>query len=141
MLLMAIPMSGLYLVSIVLVKAFEPDAYGKSDGKVIQKFMVSLVPLFLFSTVSFWLYKNNPVEAAQKSGGIKPTVNVKRVQQMIDESLAKGTKTDAPATAPASDDLLKRIDALEQRIKQLEAKPATEPTPAPEQPLATPAQR
>ena len=141
MLLMAIPMSGLYLISIVLVKAFEPDANGKSDGKVIQKFMVSLVPLFLFSTVSFWLYKNNPVEAAQKSGGIKPTVNVKRVQQMIDESLAKGTKTDAPAPAPASDDLLKRIDALEQRIKQLEAKPATEPTPAPEQPLGTPAQR
>ena len=139
MLLMAIPMSGLYLVSIVLVKAFEPDANGRSDGKVFQKFLVSLVPLFLFSTVSFWLYKNNPVEAAQKSGGIKPTVNVKRVQQMIDESLAKGAKTDAPA--PASDDLLKRIDALETRIKQLEAKPATQPTPAPEQPLGTPPQR
>jgi Sec-independent protein secretion pathway component TatC len=53
MLLMAIPMSGLYLVSIVLVKAFEPDANGKSDGKIIQKFMVSLVPLLLFSIVSF----------------------------------------------------------------------------------------
>jgi hypothetical protein len=138
MLLMAIPMSGLYLVSIVLVKAFEPDADGRSDGKLIQKFLVSLVPLMLFSVVSFWLYKNNPVEAARKSGGIKPMVNVQKVQQMIDASLTKGTPgTQATPAAPASDDLLKRIEALEQRIKQLE-KPQV---PAPEQPLAVPPQR
>ena len=139
MMLMAIPMSGLYLVSIVLVKAFEPDASGNSDGKLIQKFLVSLVPLILFSAVSFWLYKNNPVEAARKSGGMKPTVNVQKVQQMIDASIAKGTSGTAPTTPPAAtaDDLLKRIEALEQRIKQLESSPA----PAPQQPLGTPAQR
>jgi hypothetical protein len=92
----------------------------------------------LFSAVSFWLYKNNPVEAARKSGGIKPMVNVQKVQQMIDASLAKGTTgTQATPVAPATDDLLKRIEALEQRIKQLE----TPAAPAPQQPLAVPPQR
>ncbi len=143
MLLMAIPMSGLYLVSIILVKAFEPDENGNSDGKIIQKFLVSLVPLLLFSAVSFWLYKNNPVEAARKNGGIKPTVNVQKVQQMIDASIAKGTQSTTPGAAAAGqfDDLLKRIEALEAKIKQLETKPASTPMPAPEQPTGAPAQR
>ena len=129
MLLMAIPMSGLYLVSIILVKAFEPDEDGRRDGKLLQKFLVSMVPIVLFSSVSLWLYKADPLGAASRAGAIRPATDEGKIQKMIDTALQK-----APPAATDQPDLKTRMDALEARLKQLEA--TTQPTPVTTPPTA-----
>ena len=67
----------------------------------------------LFSAVSFWLYKNNPVEAARKNGGIKPTVNVQKVQQMQQAQQQSAMNAD-----PTAQVLLKTQMAETQRKAQ-----------------------
>ena len=57
MLMMAIPMAGLYLLSIGLVRAFEPKADGSRTPGIVPLILVALAPLAIIMAVGFWLVR------------------------------------------------------------------------------------
>ena len=61
MLMMAIPMAGLYLLSIGLVKAFEPKADGTRGPGIATMVLVAMAPIGIIAAVGFWLVKHAPV--------------------------------------------------------------------------------
>ncbi|MBB6049233.1 twin-arginine translocase subunit TatC [Armatimonas rosea] len=124
MVMMAVPMAGLYLLSISLVKAFEPREDGTQNKPLLTMILVSLAPAIMLGAVSYWIVRQRAVPI-QKPGMILPTA------------------TSAPTVSP---DIEKRLAALEEKVTQqaeelaalkaaLEQKTAT-PSPVPQ---ATPA--
>jgi len=59
MLMMAVPMAGLYLLSIGLVRAFQPKEDGSRKPSMGSLLLVSLAPVALLGAVSFWLYRTH----------------------------------------------------------------------------------
>lgn len=57
MLMMAIPMAGLYILSITLVKAFEPRPDGSRGLSLATMLVVALAPVGLLVAVGYWLWR------------------------------------------------------------------------------------
>lgn len=128
MIMMAFPMAGLYLLSISLVKAFEPKEDGSKNKPLGTMILVSLAPAVMLVGVSYWI-------AQQRKTPIKkPSIT------------APSTPTPAPAATPTPE-LEKRLSALEERVTQQAEeiaalkKALTEKgaTPAPTEATPTPA--
>jgi hypothetical protein len=125
MLMMAIPMAGLYLLSIGLVRAFEPKADGSRTPAIFTMVLVALAPIAIIAAVTFWLVRNAPTAAAP----VAPSVPA--VLQAGNHASASGAAPPvqaAPAaTAPdpkteAEIDALRlQIDVLSKRIDLLSA--------------------
>jgi sec-independent protein translocase protein TatC len=93
MLMMAIPMGGLYMLSIGLVRTFEPRGDGTSRGITVRSTLViTLVPVLILIATGYWLWRTAP----STSGNHPPTTPVSTPQQ-----------SDA------------RIEALESEMKRL----------------------
>lgn len=124
MVMMAVPMAGLYLLSISLVKAFEPREDGKQNKPLATMILVSLAPAIMLGAVSYWIMRQHQV-VPHKPGAVAPT------------------PAPAPTTSP---DVEKRLAALEATVtKQTEelaelrkALDQKTPTPSPV-PQASPA--
>lgn len=129
MLMMAVPMAGLYILSIGLVRAFEPRE-GKSDPSIASLMLVSLAPLAIFSAASFWLWKTHAFTA-------HPSKNqsVKQVQKEVEQTKKETAKSLAEIQAENAK-ILERLEALERENAELrrtveERTPLTPPTPEP----------
>ena len=60
MLLMAIPMVALYLASIAMVRAMEPNEDGSQRSPFVGLLLIFLAPALILAAASFWLWKNPP---------------------------------------------------------------------------------
>lgn len=111
MMMMAVPMAGLYLLSIGLVRAFEPKEDGSRSISLAPMLTVSLMPVVILMAVGYWLYRSNPAGHAQAS------VNTP----------ANAVAAAAMNSAEINDlkqqvDLLKQqVDAQQKRIEALES--------------------
>lgn len=57
MLMMAIPMAGLYGLSIGMVRAFSPRADGSRTPSFVAMLLVALAPVGLLAAVGYWLWR------------------------------------------------------------------------------------
>ena len=96
MLMMAFPMAGLYLLSISLVKAFEPREDGKQSKPLLTMILVSLAPAVMLGGVSYWIMRQHQVPI-KKPALVAPTP--------------------APA-ATLSPEVEKRLSALEEKVEK-----------------------
>ena len=110
MLMMAVPMAALYLLSIGLVRAFEPKADGSRNPSLVPMLVIALAPVCILGAVGYWLYRTNPRAAAHNA----PSPHLGQ------------TPAENTARAKAIDDLQKQMDDLRRRLDALEGsgKPA-----------------
>ena len=129
MIMMAIPMAGLYVLSISLVRAFEPRADGKQNKPLLTMILVSLAPAVMLGGVSYWITRQR-AEPIKKPGMTAPT------------------PAPTPSPTPVPEGTLtveKRLAALEEKVeKQAEELKALktaldQKSPTPASPQATPA--
>ncbi len=131
MLMMAVPMAGLYLLSIGLVRAFEPKE-GRSGPPISSLILVSLAPVAILGAASFWLWKSHAFEAPPIN-----KANIKKVQEQVQQNKAEA-KRSIEEVQTKFGEVLSRIDALEKeneelkaRVEELTAAPLPAPTPVP----------
>lgn len=117
MLMMAIPMAGLYLLSIGLVRAFEPRSDGVRSGPSLGTMIaVALAPVSILVAAGFWLWRVSPMAHADRA-----------VIAASPPAPQQQTSATPPApvvsTPPAADiDALRhQIDTLQKRVDALEA--------------------
>lgn len=58
MMMMGVPMGGLYLLSIGLVRAFEPKADGSRGLSFATMLLVALMPVCILAAVGYWLWRS-----------------------------------------------------------------------------------
>ena len=102
MIMMAVPMAGLYVLSISLVKAFEPKEDGSANRPLLTMILVSLAPAVMLAGVSYWITRQRAVPMPPKPG--------------------MGTTTSAPTPAPTPTPLPLGTQTTEQRLAALEEK-------------------
>ncbi|MBC8134314.1 MAG: twin-arginine translocase subunit TatC [Fibrella sp.] len=131
MLMMAVPMAGLYLLSIGLVRAFEPKD-GKSGPPISSLILVSLAPVAILGAASFWLWKTQAFNPQLLN---KP--NIKKVQQQVQQNKVEA-KRSIDEVQSKFGEVLTRLDALEKenaelkaRLAEVTAQPLPAPTPNP----------
>ncbi|MBC7804999.1 MAG: twin-arginine translocase subunit TatC [Akkermansiaceae bacterium] len=131
MLMMAVPMAGLYLLSIGLVRAFEPKE-GKSGPPISSLILVSLAPVAILGAASFWLWKTQAFNPQLLN---KP--NIKKVQQQVQQNKVEA-KQSIDEVQSKFGEVLTRLDALEKenaelkaRLAEVKAQPLPAPTPNP----------
>jgi Sec-independent protein translocase protein (TatC) len=133
MVMMAVPMAGLYLLSISLVKAFEPREDGTQNKPLVTLILVSLAPAIMLGAVSYWIARQHAVPI-QKPGMILATpAPANTVSPDIEKRLAA---LEATVTKQAEE-----LAALKTELEQKTATPSPAPqaTPAPTaEPSATP---
>lgn len=136
MLMMGIPMAGLYAVSIFLVRAFQPREDGTRSLSFGTMIIVALAPITILGAVGYWLTRTpaasavgkTPVPIASPSPSPSPVAtsggDMETLKQML-ESLQQQNA-----------ELLKRIEALEAKEalpiptpQPMEEKPGEEPLP------------
>jgi sec-independent protein translocase protein TatC len=109
MLMMAVPMAGLYILSIGLVRAFEPKADGRRGPSLGVMLAVALAPCAMLGAVAFWLTR----PAMQKMHVAVREQKPQRAQ--IQEGPAQNLPVDA--TSPQA--LRRDIDALKAQTAQM----------------------
>jgi sec-independent protein translocase protein TatC len=130
MVMMAVPMAGLYMLSISLVKAFEPREDGKENKPLATMILVSLAPALMLGAVSYWIVRQRQ-EPFKKPANTTPALQ------------STPTPSPAPSGTPS---LEQRLAALEETVaKQAEELAALKaaldtksPTPSPAPQQATP---
>jgi len=132
MLMMAVPMAGLYILSIGLVRAFEPRE-GKSDPSIGALMSVSLAPVAILGVASFWLWKSHAFTTHTTK-----SESVRQIQKDIKQTKQQTAKTMAELAAQNAK-ILERMEAIEKENAELKAKvqeltptaPLPDPTPNP----------
>ena len=113
MMMMAVPMAGLYLLSIGLVRAFEPKADGtRSSPPLTSMIFVALAPIAILLAVGFWLSRSIRVNNAPNS----PAASGKSSIAAPPDAPQVATPPVGSGAAAGSDD----IRALELRIVDLQ---------------------
>jgi sec-independent protein translocase protein TatC len=110
MLMMGIPLAGLYLLSIVLVRAFQPREDGTRSLSLGTMLLVSLAPLCIFATAIFWVIKSNSAPVAAQSP--KPGVTAETPEP----------KFESDSLRQQLEELKKENQLLKQRLEAIEAK-------------------
>ena len=115
MLMMAVPMAGLYLLSIGLVRAFEPKEgrQGPSTGMMLG---VSLAPIAIMCAALFWLYEANAFVPRKKVPH-----SIGEVTKQI-EANQKETQTSLIDVQKQFGTVLERLDTLEKENAALKKK-------------------
>jgi sec-independent protein translocase protein TatC len=121
MLMMAVPMAGLYLLSIGLVRAFEPKADGSRTGpSFATMMMVALAPIAIVVASGYWLWRSDPTA--------QDHVNVPARRTTAAPALPNTAPSPAPPIPSASSQnaeievLRREIKILQQRISAIESK-------------------
>lgn len=128
MLMMSIPMSGLYIVSIFLVRAFQPREDGTRSFAFGTMMAVALAPVAILIAVGYWLMhpiaatagdKPKPIVAAPTSSAATANADIETLKQTL-QSLQQQNA-----------ELLKRVEVLEAKETPVGATPEPAPTPTP----------
>ena len=116
MLLMAVPMVVLYLASIGMVRAMEPNPDGTARNAFWGMLLIFLAPSLILAAASFWLWKTNYVPPSPLL--VRPTspgMNAEQTQVLTRRVIA----------------LEKKLGELEAREAKRSKKTAPAPSPAP----------
>ena len=129
MIMMAIPMAGLYILSISLVKAFEPRDDGKENRPLLTMVLVSLAPAVMLTGVSYWIMRQRAVPMPPKPGMVAPTP----IPAPTPTPLPPGTQTTEQRLAALEEKVEKQTEELKALKTALEQKGSPDPqaTPAP----------
>lgn len=136
MVMMAVPMAGLYMLSISLVKAFEPRDDGSAAKPLLTMVLVSLAPAVMLVAMSYWIMRQHQAPMPPKAG----TVVASPAPSPTPKPALDGTKTAEERLAALEETVTKQAEELAALKKALEAKGAT-PAPAPQaspDPVPTP---
>ena len=117
MLMMAIPMAGLYILSIGLVRAFEPKPDGTRAPAIFTMLLVALAPVAIIIAVGFWLSRTALARelaptahvAADGNAGVPGLSGVAGP----DAAAVQADRTKLEALRQQMDALTKRLDADE----------------------------
>lgn len=137
MLMMAVPMAGLYLLSIVLVRAFEPKE-GRDGLPVSSMIYISLVPVAILGAASFWLWKSHAFEATPTNRATIKNVQAQLQKNQVEEKKSLDeVRSQFGAVLTRLDTLEKENAELKARLEELTATPlpATTPTPMNQEPI------
>jgi sec-independent protein translocase protein TatC len=104
MLMMAVPMAGLYILSIGLVRAFAPKEDGSRTPGIKTMLAVGLAPVSILVAVGFWLARHADAQTG------KPI------------PVATPSASPTPAVPNSPDAIQQEIQLLRQRLDALEAK-------------------
>ncbi|MES2465648.1 MAG: twin-arginine translocase subunit TatC [Armatimonadota bacterium] len=123
MLMMAVPMAGLYLLSIGLVKTFEPKEDGSRSGpSFVVMMMVALAPIAIVAASGYWLWRSSPT--VDPGGPDVPARRTTAAGSAAPEPVPSPvpSATAPPVTNPEVEALRKEIDALRQRLTAIESR-------------------
>jgi sec-independent protein translocase protein TatC len=122
MLMMGIPMAGLYAVSIFLVRAFQPREDGTRSLSFGTMLIVALAPITILGAVGYWLTRTpsasatgKPIPIASPSPSPSPAATANEDIEAIKQILQSVQQQNA--------ELLKRIEALEAKEQGAMATP------------------
>jgi sec-independent protein translocase protein TatC len=116
MMMMGVPLAGLYVLSISLVRAFEPKPDGTRTPSMGTMVAAALTPLCMIGAVAFWLVRG--ADAA----GMNPT-SPTAIPTPVASPPAGAPQGDAPAALRIEIEKLKQENhGLKQRLDALEAK-------------------
>jgi sec-independent protein translocase protein TatC len=124
MLMMAVPMAGLYILSISLVKAFQPREDGSRTPTMRTMLAVALAPVSILVAVGFWLARHTEMSPVKPTGGIiaatpaatPPPASSPDVLEAIRQEL-QTLKQGNQALSQENQELRRRIEALETNQK------------------------
>ncbi|MBC8103280.1 MAG: twin-arginine translocase subunit TatC [Cytophagales bacterium] len=135
MLMMAVPMAGLYLLSIGLVRAFEPRADGSRSGPSFAAMMlVALAPISIVMASGYWLWRSSPFAnavntapiPARRTTAAAPNPEATPMPGSRPDPAPIATPTvvplDAPTNRAETRAVRREIEKLRKRIAALEAK-------------------
>jgi sec-independent protein translocase protein TatC len=123
MLMMAVPMAGLYLLSIGLVRAFEPKADGSRTGpSFATMMMVALAPVAIVAASAYWLWRSAPSAQNQLNVPMRQTTVDPARQDATPSPVPVPPVSSPPAQNPEVDALRREIQNLRQRITAIEGK-------------------
>ena len=108
MLLMAVPMVGLYLASLGMVRSMEPRPDGSTRSPFFGALLIFLTPAIILGAASLWLWKTRPAH--------KPVAPPTAQEAVTNEKV----KT-----------LAERVEQLEKKLAELETKGVKPTLPAP----------
>ena len=112
MLMMGVPMAGLYLLSIGLVRAFEPGEDGQPKKTIGSMVLISLVPVALLIAVSFWLWRTHAFHIAP----YQKTLAAAELQKIQED--AEAQKARQEQTETTQKDQGERLRILEEQVEQ-----------------------
>jgi len=125
MMMMAVPMAGLYLLSIGLVRAFEPKEDGTRTVSLLPMILVSLAPVAIIGAVGYWLTREinlqkhpaTPPAVAAGAGAVVQQQSIDALTKRLDadEKKIEYLKTRLDAADTTMDALTKRAEAAEKR--------------------------
>jgi sec-independent protein translocase protein TatC len=135
MLMMAVPMAGLYLLSIVLVRAFQPKE-GEEAKSLAAMLAIALVPVVITGAAGFWIWRMHMVTPYS----VLHPPRRQELQQAIVNNQKASQKAEGDLQSQLAQ-VLSRMDSMEkenatlkQRVEELEAQKAGAPaaTPVPD---------
>ena len=127
MLMMAIPMAILYILSIGLVRAFEPKENGESALSITTMLLITMVPVCIVGAVGVYLWKFNPMR-------IVKSAEKKSEQRQATDSVA-GTTPSTIGLDAKLNGLIKEIASLKAEVAALKTeKSHKSDTPLPQTP-------
>ncbi len=130
MMMMAVPMAGLYLLSIGLVRAFEPRADGIRRGpSFLSMMLVALAPIAIVAAAGYWLWRTSPMANPDLHQNL-PERRTTAQGPAPEAAPAAPAPTPVPAPTPAPvpqkdpkiEALRHELDSLQKRIKALEGR-------------------
>lgn len=116
MMILATPMTLLYALSILLVKAFQPREDGTRTLSFATMFISAMAPVIILGAVGYWIWRTNGPAVAQPNTEPTPAVTATATPP-------GATPTPAPtATPPAVDlqGLMNRLDELQRQNAELQ---------------------
>ena len=113
MLMMAIPMAGLYILSIGLVRAFEPKPDGTRAPAIFTMLLVALAPVAIIIAVGFWLSRTALAPTAHVAADGNAGVPGLSGVAGPDAAAVEADRTKLEALRQQMDALTKRLDADE----------------------------
>lgn len=126
MMMMAVPMAGLYLLSIGLVKAFEPKADGSRPGpSFLSMLLVALAPVAILAAAGWWLWRTGTHPPTHENLTARQTaapVQATPAPAPTPSPSPTPTATPAPVPGPEVAKLRQEIKNLTKRISAIEAR-------------------
>ena len=130
MMMMAVPMAGLYLLSIGLVRAFEPRADGTRRGpSFLSMMLVALAPIAIVAAAGYWLWRTSPTANPDLHKNLperRTTAQGPAPEASPVPAAPTPTPTPTPAPVPQKDPeiaaLRHEMENLQKRIKAIEGR-------------------
>jgi hypothetical protein len=122
MLMMGVPMAGLYVLSIVLVRAFEPKEDGTRTPSLATMLAAALAPVCIIGAVGFWLTRADAAGLTRRSANAAPTPVASPPPGAPLPDSPAGLRIEIEKLKQQNRSLVQENQAFRQRLDAIEAK-------------------